>query len=63
MERLPEDVELPEFQELEEVKLKPAIFCLMCKELVVALVLICLPLTGIISYRATTQQMKMTQKR
>ena len=29
-------MELPLFQELEEVKLKPSIFGLMCKELVVA---------------------------
>ena len=36
LERLPEEVELPVFQELEEVKLKPSIFGLMCKELVVA---------------------------
>ena len=36
LERLPGDVELPLFQELEEVKLKPSIFGLMCKELVVA---------------------------
>ena len=36
LERLHEDVELPLFQELEEVKLKPSIFGLMCKELVVA---------------------------
>ena len=36
MERLQEEVELPLFQELEEVKLKPSIFVLMCKELVVA---------------------------
>ena len=36
LERLTEDVELPMFQELEEVKLKPSIFGLMCKELVVA---------------------------
>ena len=35
LERLPEEVELPVFQELEEVKLKPSIFGLMCKELVV----------------------------
>ena len=36
LERLQEEVELPVFQELEEVKLKPSIFGLMCKELVVA---------------------------
>ena len=36
LERLPGEVELPLFQELEEVKLKPSIFGLMCKELVVA---------------------------
>ena len=36
LERLPEEVELPVFQELEEVKLKPSIFGLMCNELVVA---------------------------
>ena len=36
LERLPGEVELPLFQELEEVKLKPSIFVLMCKELVVA---------------------------
>ena len=36
LERLQEEVELPLFQELEEVKLKPSIFGLMCKELVVA---------------------------
>ena len=36
LERLQEVVELPLFQELEEVKLKPSIFGLMCKELVVA---------------------------
>ena len=35
LERLPEEVELPVFQEVEEVKLKPSIFRLMCKELVV----------------------------
>ena len=29
--RLQEEVELPLFQELEEVKLKPSIFGLMCK--------------------------------
>ena len=34
--RLPGEVELPLFQELEEVKLKPSIFGLVCKELVVA---------------------------
>ena len=31
LERLQEEVELPVFQELEEVKLKPSIFGLMCK--------------------------------
>ena len=36
LERLPGEVDLPLFQELEEVKLKPSIFGLMCKELVVA---------------------------
>ena len=36
LERLQGEVELPLFQELEEVKLKPSIFGLMCKELVVA---------------------------
>ena len=36
LERLPGEVELPVFQELEEVKLKPSVFLLMCKELVVA---------------------------
>ena len=36
LERLQEEVELLLFQELEEVKLKPYIFGLMCKELVVA---------------------------
>ena len=36
LERLPEEVELPVFQELEEVKFKPSIIGLMCKELVVA---------------------------
>ena len=36
LERLQEEVELPLFQELDEVKLKPSIFGLMCKELVVA---------------------------
>ena len=36
LERLQKEVELPLFQELEEVKLKPSIFGLMCKELVVA---------------------------
>ena len=36
LERLQEEVELPLFQELEKVKLKPSIFVLMCKELVVA---------------------------
>ena len=36
LERLHEEVELPVFQELEEVKLKPSIFGLMCKKLVVA---------------------------
>ena len=36
LERLPEEMELPVFQELEEVKLKPSIFVLTCKELVVA---------------------------
>ena len=36
LERLQEEVELPVFQELEEVKLKPSTFGLMCKELVVA---------------------------
>ena len=36
LERLQEEVELPMFQELEEVKLKPFIFGLMCTELVVA---------------------------
>ena len=36
LERLQEEVELPLFQELEEVMLKPSIFGLMCKELVVA---------------------------
>ena len=33
LERLPEEVELPVFHELEEGKLKPSIFGLMCKEL------------------------------
>ena len=36
LERLPEEVELTVFQELEDVKLKPSIFGLMHKELVVA---------------------------
>ena len=36
LERLPGVLELPLFQELEEVKLKPSIFGVMCKELVVA---------------------------
>ena len=36
LERFPEEVELLVFKELEEVKLKPSIFGLMCKELVVA---------------------------
>ena len=36
LERLQEEVELPVFLELEEVKLMPSIFGLMCKELVVA---------------------------
>ena len=36
LERLAEKVKLPVFQELEEVKLKPSIFVLMYKELVVA---------------------------
>ena len=36
LERLQEEVELPVFQELEEAKMKPSIFGLMCKELVVA---------------------------
>ena len=36
LERLPEEVNLPVFQEVEEVKLKPSIFGLMCNELVVA---------------------------
>ena len=36
LERLTEELEFPVFQELEEVKLKPSIFVLMCKELVVA---------------------------
>ena len=36
LKRLQVEVELPLFQELEEVKLKPSIFVLMCKELVVA---------------------------
>ena len=36
LERLPREVELPLLQELEEVKLKPSIFGLMCNELVVA---------------------------
>ena len=36
LERLQKEVELPVFQELEEVKLKPSISGLMCKELVVA---------------------------
>ena len=36
LERLLGEVELPLFQELEEVTLKPSIFGLMCKELVVA---------------------------
>ena len=36
LERLPGEVELPMFQELEEVKLKPSFFGLICKELVVA---------------------------
>ena len=31
LERLPLEVELPVFQELEEVKFKPSIFGLMCK--------------------------------
>ena len=30
LERLTEEVELPVFQELKEVKLKPSIFGLMC---------------------------------
>ena len=50
LERLPGEVELPLFQELEEVKLKPSIFGLMSKELVVA-PCICLPHTGIINCR------------
>ena len=38
LERLQEEVELPFFfQELEEVKLKPSIFGLICEKLVVAL--------------------------
>ena len=36
LELLPEEVELPVFQEVEDVKLKPSIFGLMYKELVVA---------------------------
>ena len=36
LKRLVEEVKLHVFQELEEVKLKPSIFGLMCKELVVA---------------------------
>ena len=36
LERLQEEVELPLFQELEEVKLRPSIFGLMFNELVVA---------------------------
>ena len=36
MKRSQEEVKLPVFQELEEVKLKPSIFGLMCKKLVVA---------------------------
>ena len=36
LERLPEELELPVFHELKEVKLKPSIFGLMCKELVLA---------------------------
>ena len=36
LERVVEEVELPGFQELEEVKLQPAIFNMLCKELVVA---------------------------
>ena len=36
LERLPGEVELLLLQELEEVKLKPSIFVLMCKDLVVA---------------------------
>ena len=36
LERLQEEVELQLYHELEEVKLKPSIFGLMCKELVVA---------------------------
>ena len=36
LELVPEEVEMPVFHEVEEVKLKPSIFGLMCKELVVA---------------------------
>jgi len=36
LERLQGEVDLPLFQELDEVELKPSIFVLMCKELVVA---------------------------
>ena len=36
LERVVEEVELPGLQELEEVKLQPAIFNMLCKELVVA---------------------------
>ena len=36
LERLQGEVDLPLFQELEEVKLKPSVFGLMCNELVVA---------------------------
>ena len=36
LERVAEEVEMPVFHELEEVKLKPSIFRLMCKELVVS---------------------------
>ena len=35
-ERFPEELELPVFQEVEEVKLKPSIFGWIFKELVVA---------------------------
>ena len=36
LERVVEEVELPGFQELEEVKLQSAIFNMLCKELAVA---------------------------
>ena len=58
LERFQEEVELPLFQELEEVKLKPSIFGLMCKELVVAPCIDLFARTGIISCRVTTRRMQ-----